>query len=1491
MGDKELSVRIKVNLDAADVDAAINAMTAKLRAGLASAFGQNFDPFATASKSLDSLIQKSRTLGQATRSGTSGGTSIDRELDAMTRRIKMEDQLEQRASRRFDQDINRSRQEMASADRMYQQMVAGEEKVMQAKMKSLQVSEQLQQMNARTAARLNLSQQVGPQATGAYVQYNSTNVPLLSAAQQSQANFRGFQQQYGKGLGGVANFAGQQVLGGIGVSGGMATTIAAAGPLIGTAVEGVKDMAKYFGDAYERTKDLTNNIGRMQRILGGNAQEAGRLYSSLRLIGQEDNVFATITFNQIQAALARQQQIRAGTLTANNKDEQFAQGVSDIGLNTTGVKTFNDFAVKLSEKLDNLGPLQRSEAIQNIGGLFGQDLANLVGFDPKILKEVFAQQMEITQADLKANEERQLAYTKADTAVANFEAALTRAVVPLDTLFQTIKVEAFTGLTGLTKLLQGGQPKEQERGLAQQLLAFFQGAGGGVGIMAGVAQSQLGFKLKSDAELADAIKDLQSKRGGFGFDQMEIERQLGLALKEVAQRRLPGLDAAGETRDLNAYPGVPAQMTRTQLEDGLKDLEKVAKEYDSIAGKIEKLQTTLRDLNKAYYGGADAGFKQILTGAAAIDQQFKDYAKLTTELAKTPQYYNVTRNVMSDGTVTYGSSGASKAKKPASATALLNQQTTIDNLLIDLKNAPDTLGRELEDVAQKQAKVGKGQTTQLDVSLQQQQYDKAQVALRNKAAKYQILTGKPYTGPGADTIAGIGGPIDPSTGDALAGPSVVSSSTYRARNKKFDKLTKDQADFLKEFNGQGLDTLQTVFDDYSKFLIDAGKGNTQMFSNFRNQGVDAITGIAKAAGKVDFGFLEQSTEAALKLKLYMGEIDYKTFAESFQKARASFLDIGAAAENPKKLTAQSLAAAGIITPEQAAGAAYDPKKFQKSKEFKAQVDAGVAAAGAGFQDDQYTAAPVGKKGQKAQAAATRKSVEAGIIAQAEAQAAQAAEIRAAVAAANGETPDMTGIQQLTANKYLGTGKAGSTKGQDPGKQAFQLQYEFQAIITGKDGKETTINKELASLDEQLSIKEKEFNDKKLKVGITAEIAEVDISAVQTAIDTANANIDAQLATIQKNLQVNISVSVNGPGDINVPGPTVTVGAPYIKGKTPADGVGDTESMGSPPPPPKQDKPTPKYASGGRIKRGRMSMVGEEGPELVMPMTDGQVFTAADTRKLLSLYDQFEKSMAASPFPKSLASSPYAGLPDGAQAAINTLGYDFGGQKRKAMLAIEAFRATGSLRELEKLRALGRQSDPSDLQVRQMGAQMFEAARWEKITTSGRNKDDIVNNQAVQAAVTPAAAGTKSPLDLLLGVLGIKRPAILDTLIKKPIASSSRGGSARFMAAGGLFRGGSGFWAGENGPELIADTDARAMLARMAGGGMDLASGGMGRLSPISGGAYPSSGSGMTVVNVDARGADSPVTTVAAVKRTAEQLFMSNAMGDRRQARRAGRQDK
>ena len=377
---KELSVDVKLNLNTASADAAMNAFMAKVKAGAGA--GSVADPF---------------------KNVVAGAKAAENEVARMAMQLKKPMMI----------DIDTSKIKGSFAE----------------------IRSQYQALFKDIAAQGN---QV------------SLGAALTALRQQSNS----FRQQYGPGIGGFVNAGGQALLNNIPIPAGLAGTMTALAPGVGLAVDSAKEFAHYMGEAYDRTKELQGNIGRIQRIMGGSAQDAGRLYSSLRLIGQEDNVFATITFNQIQASLARLNKIRAGTIEANSKDEQFQAGLTDIGLKPSGITTFNEFAVQLSTQLQGMQPLARSEAVQNIGGLFGQDLANLVGFSPDVLKQVLQQQVEINQADLKMNEQRQLAYTKADTALGNFEAALTRSIGPVDTFVTNVKTNLLEGATGLLKVAQ-----------------------------------------------------------------------------------------------------------------------------------------------------------------------------------------------------------------------------------------------------------------------------------------------------------------------------------------------------------------------------------------------------------------------------------------------------------------------------------------------------------------------------------------------------------------------------------------------------------------------------------------------------------------------------------------------------------------------------------------------------------------------------------------------------------------------------------------------------------------------------------------------------------------------------------------------------------------------------------------------------------------------------------------------------------------------------
>ena len=171
-----------------------------------------------------------------------------------------------------------------------------------------------------------------------------------------------------------------------------------------------------------------------------------------------------------------------------------------------------------------------------------------------------------------------------------------------------------------------------------------------------------------------------------------------------------------------------------------------------------------------------------------------------------------------------------------------------------------------------------------------------------------------------------------------------------------------------------------------------------------------------------------------------------------------------------------------------------------------------------------------------------------------------------------------------------------------------------------------------------------------------------------------------------------------------------------------------------------------------------------------------------------------------------------------------------------------------------------------------------------------------------APFIPPVDGAPPPIDMSMideDIGGTESGAVLDAIAMMQAVAAGDGSTAAMAAAqklgitpkaaGGPFARGQKLLVGEKGPELMMRGDPRKLLGRISGG-YDLASGNTGYLAPLRPESY-SYNSQPTIVNVDARGAQSPVTTVTAVKRTAEQLFMSNALEGRRQSRRAGRFDK
>jgi hypothetical protein len=75
----------------------------------------------------------------------------------------------------------------------------------------------------------------------------------------------------------------------------------ASGALLAAQAAGT--IGQEIGKAYEQQKDFVFQSGILAKQLGTTAEEGAKLRALLTLVGQEDNIFAAITLNQIRAGL------------------------------------------------------------------------------------------------------------------------------------------------------------------------------------------------------------------------------------------------------------------------------------------------------------------------------------------------------------------------------------------------------------------------------------------------------------------------------------------------------------------------------------------------------------------------------------------------------------------------------------------------------------------------------------------------------------------------------------------------------------------------------------------------------------------------------------------------------------------------------------------------------------------------------------------------------------------------------------------------------------------------------------------------------------------------------------------------------------------------------------------------------------------------------------------------------------------------------------
>lgn len=234
---------------------------------------------------------------------------------------------------------------------------------------------------------------------------------------------------------------------GTGTVGALTSGMAALGLAALVVIPAVGELGKAlytaFNQAYEQQKLFIFNSGLLSKQLGTTAEEGAKLRALLTVVGQEDNIFAAITLNQIQASVAGLDRFNKGLEVASPQVTKFGQALTQLGVDykkgNGDLKTFAELVVDISAGLEKLSTAQRSLAIQNLAGLFGGDVAKIFGFGPDGLSSILQNSVVLTEAQVKANDDLQISAALLTAAQTQLNITLTEGVVPLETYFNILQ--------------------------------------------------------------------------------------------------------------------------------------------------------------------------------------------------------------------------------------------------------------------------------------------------------------------------------------------------------------------------------------------------------------------------------------------------------------------------------------------------------------------------------------------------------------------------------------------------------------------------------------------------------------------------------------------------------------------------------------------------------------------------------------------------------------------------------------------------------------------------------------------------------------------------------------------------------------------------------------------------------------------------------------------------------------------------------------------
>lgn len=670
-----------------------------------------------------------------------------------------------------------------------------------------------------------------------------------------------------------------------------------------TVVPAISAIGNGIKAAYDQQKEFIFSSGILAKQLGTTAEEGAKLRAALTLVGQQDNIFAAITLNQIQASVAALDRVNRGLDVTTPQVEKFRQALDTLGVsyanNNGSLKTFAELSVDISAGLQKLSTAQRSLAIQNLAGLFGSDVAKIFGYGPEGLSSILANATVVTEEQAKANDQLQISLTNLTAAQNQFNITLANGLTPLENWFAQFQTGALREASDILLEIQSritginaaslGDGAAAGGGLAKYIANIF--TGGGLGIGGGVnipTPAAALFNLLFPSEDA-----LRSRAEGIKTKISEIRRDLSVAMpgteesnamlgnlilyeKELSNIRdtlremsdgMKGMDKLRDAFD-------PGTKTNAVLLDQYKELDKalelVQKDEEAVAKAAEAIAKNNAEVAKSF----DAQIDALQRTAGAYDSYYTKVGDISTKIGEIQSKAGKQYSFIGTGTV-----------------------KDVEKAIVDLRVLEERLGKMTEK--------GKG--------VGDPKFDQLLLNISRRRTALGLQAGELTDIANVDVTVGISG-------------------LGRADKEKLNELFQQLAKFKQEFLQGGFDVTQSTFGILSESI--KGLGQSQ-FLDFLSKGASTLQDYATSLGLfASPGFTQAIGEAALQQKLLaggFGEIKtaegaaaaFERYVKAFGDLRSGLFDLSEFIADPSKL--------GLSTIFQ------DLKKYEKDTTGKIKI--------------------------------------------------------------------------------------------------------------------------------------------------------------------------------------------------------------------------------------------------------------------------------------------------------------------------------------------------------------------------------------------------------------------------------------------------------------------------------------------------------------------------------------------------------------------------